>query len=240
MYCKTILSVLLYVLNCSTGRTVGTCILAAPSRASLPAPTRPNSWATTYFQWLSKVQGPDEAVGGGQRRKDIQRFLASTDEPLEPPTRSPNRGPPYWAASAAPSPSIDAGPGAITVKFDADAIGAPSPSFEGVVGDWYVAEEASVRGLKVENNPNGTAGEPSAGLAEQAKRLYGDRYAEFLDEVKAFAYFSFAIWKGDPPSRDMRISVRFFPIAGKIDQGAGIAFAIAPDGSYLDCARQRA
>jgi hypothetical protein len=31
--------------------------------------------------------------------KSIRRFLASTDEPLEPPTRSPNRGPPYWAST---------------------------------------------------------------------------------------------------------------------------------------------
>jgi hypothetical protein len=77
------------------------------------------------------------------------------------------------------------------------------------------------------------SGEPSASLADQAKRLYGDRYAEFLDGVKAFAYFPFAIWKGDPPAGDMRISVRFYPEAGRIDQGAGIAFAIAPDGTYL-------
>ena len=27
--------------------------------------------------------------------------------------------------------------------------------------------------------------------------------------------------------------MRFFPIAGRIDQGAGIAWSIAPDGSYL-------
>jgi hypothetical protein len=31
--------------------------------------------------------------------KSIRRFLASSDEPLEPPTRTPNRGPPYWAST---------------------------------------------------------------------------------------------------------------------------------------------
>jgi hypothetical protein len=31
--------------------------------------------------------------------KSIRRLLASTDEPLEPPARSPNRGPPYWAST---------------------------------------------------------------------------------------------------------------------------------------------
>jgi hypothetical protein len=126
----------------------------------------------------------------------------------------------------------EAGAGETTVTFDADPVGAPSPAFEGVVGDWYVAEVAGAKGLKVDG-AKWRSGEPSANIADQAKRLYGDRYAEFLDGVKAFAYFPFAVWKGDPPPGDTRISVRFYPEAGKIDQAAGIAFAIAPDGTYL-------
>ncbi|HEU5479935.1 MAG TPA: hypothetical protein VFU90_08895 [Candidatus Tumulicola sp.] len=111
-------------------------------------------------------------------------------------------------------------------------MGEPSPSFEGVVGDWYVTEQAGARGLVVDGSQwrNGT---PSANLADQAKRLYGDRYAEFLDGVKAFAFFPLAVWNGTPPVGDMRISVRFYPFAGKVDQGAGIAFAISPEGTYL-------
>ena len=67
-------------------------------------------------------------------------------------------------------------------------------------------------------------GAPSANLADQAKRLYGDCYAEFLDGVKAFAFYPLAIRKEPPPAGDLRLSVRFYPIAGKIDQAAGIAF----------------
>jgi len=166
-------------------------------------------------------------------------FIVACDRsPSTPPASSANVAPspppsPVPAESApAVAPSIDAGSGATTITFDADAVGAPSPAFEGVVGDWYVSETAGARGLKVDGS-KWRSGEPSAGLADQAKRLYGDRYAEFLDGVKAFAYFPFAIWKGDPPSGDRRISVRFYPEAGKIDQAAGIAFAIAPDGTYL-------
>jgi hypothetical protein len=101
-----------------------------------------------------------------------------------------------------------------------------------VVGDWYVADQNGARGLLVDGSRwrNGT---PSASLADQARRLYGDRYAEFLDGVKAFAFFPFAVWKGEPPPGDLRLSVRFYPSAGKIDQAAGIAFAIAPNGAYL-------
>jgi hypothetical protein len=140
------------------------------------------------------------------------------------------------ASSASAGPGVDAAaaldPAVNAVTFDGDAIGGPSPSFEAVVGDWYVTEHAGARGLKVDGS-RWRDGQPSANLADQAKRLYGDRYAEFLDGVKAFAFFPFAVWKGDVPAGDIRIAVRFYPEAGKIDQAAGIAFGIASDGSYL-------
>jgi hypothetical protein len=137
-------------------------------------------------------------------------------------------------APAMPAPvlvSAGAATGAL-IDFNGDAVGAPSPAFEGVVGDWFVASASGAQGLEVDGSRwrNGT---PSVNLADQAKRLYGDRYAEFLDGVKAFAFYPFAVWKSDPPAGDLRISVRFFPIAGRVDQAAGIAFAIAPDGTYL-------
>jgi hypothetical protein len=138
---------------------------------------------------------------------------------------------PAAAPSASPAASADAA-GAALVTFDSDAVGAPAPAFDGVVGDWYVAEAGGARGLEVDGS-KWRSGVPSANIADQARRLYGDRYAEFLDGVKAFAFFPFAVWKPDPPPGDIRISVRFYPIAGRIDQGAGIAFAMAPDGTYL-------
>jgi hypothetical protein len=145
-----------------------------------------------------------------------------------PSTALPSPAP----ATPAPLP-VSASPatGAV-MSFDGDTLGAQSPAFEGVVGDWYVANIAGARGLEVDGGRwrNGT---PSVNLADQAKRLYGDRYAEFLDGVKAFAFYPFAVWKSDPPAGDLRISARFFPIAGRVDQAAGIAFAIAPDGTYL-------
>src|SRR5262249_7216184 len=123
------------------------------------------------------------------------------------------------------------GLGAVVVRFDDDATGGPSASFEGVVGDWHVADEQGVRGLLVDGS-KWRNGEASASLADQAKRLYGERYAEFLDGVRAFAFFPFAVYKAEPPAGDVRISVRFYPEAGKIDQGAGIIWGIANDGSY--------
>ena len=146
-----------------------------------------------------------------------------------PPSSSP--GAPTSVASAAvgaPAPAASAG----LVTFNDDTVGAPAPAFDGVVGDWYVSEEAGVRGLKVDGG-KWRSGTPAVNLADQAKRLYGDRYAEFLDGVKAFAFFPFAVWRGEPPTGDLRISVKFYPVAGQVDQAAGIAFAIAPDGNYF-------
>lgn len=136
-------------------------------------------------------------------------------------------------ASASAPAAASAGPsGAEATTFDADAAGGPASTFETIVGDWYASEEAGARGFKVDGS-KWRSGTPSANLADQAKRLYGERYAEFLDGVKAFAFYPLAIKKGEAPSGDMRVSVKFYPLAGKIDQAAGIAFGIAPDGSYL-------
>jgi len=137
------------------------------------------------------------------------------------------------AISAAPVASVapDAAPRERVITFDADPLDAPSPSFEPVIGDWYVAESGGQRGLRVDGT-KWQQGTPSASLADQAKKLYGDKYAEFLDGVKAFAFFPLAVYDGDAPKGDVRISLRFYPEAGRIDQGAGIAFDIGPDGSY--------
>ncbi len=137
---------------------------------------------------------------------------------------------------AAAQPRTDAGapPAAASVRvdFNTQAVGGPSPDFEGVVGDWSVAEADGARGLRVDGS-RWRQGTPSVSLADQARRLYGERYAEFLDGVRAFAFFPLAVHRGPIWSGNYRMSVRFYPQAGRIDQGAGIAFAIAPDGSYL-------
>jgi hypothetical protein len=148
------------------------------------------------------------------------------------PASSSALAPSSPAVVASGAPARQPGGSPTIVTFNEDPVGAPAPAFDGVVGDWYVSEEAGGRGLKVDGG-KWRSGTPSVSLADQAKRLYGDRYAEFLDGVKAFAFFPFAVWRGEPPTGNMRISVKFYPIAGQVDQAAGIAFAIAPDGTYL-------
>ena len=119
----------------------------------------------------------------------------------------------------------------VVVTFEHDATGGPAAQFEAVVGDWRVADVAGAHGLFVDG-AQWRQGTPSATLADQARRLYGDRYAEFLDGVKAFAFFPLAVWQGECPTGDLNLSVRFWPQAGRIDQAAGLVWSVAPDGSY--------
>jgi hypothetical protein len=73
----------------------------------------------------------------------------------------------------------------------------------------------------------------SAGIADKAKALYGERYAEFLDNLSAYKYFPLSIYQGVESFKNGTISVKFKTISGRIDQAAGIAFNIKPNGDYL-------
>ncbi len=63
--------------------------------------------------------------------------------------------------------------------------------------------------------------------------MYGERYAEFLDSVKAFAYFPYAVARDVSDFREGAISLRFKALAGRVDQAGGILFDLKPNGDYL-------
>ncbi|MFZ5893652.1 MAG: hypothetical protein ACOY0T_21495 [Myxococcota bacterium] len=184
----------------------------------------------THLAWILLVAALAAACDRPTNSSALKQGAQASKPEAAAPT--PNNPPTASAMAVVPSPSANsASMGARLITFDGAQVGSPAPDFEAVVGDWYVAREFGAQGLKVDGSKwrNGT---PSANIADQAKRLYGERYAEFLDGVKAFAFFPFAVWQGDVPSGDLRISVRFYPNAGRVDQAAGIAFAILPDGTY--------
>jgi hypothetical protein len=158
---------------------------------------------------------------------------AKAAAPVDPPEPAKAPRPATQPAAAKPAAEAPApAPGPIVVQLGTEENGAPSPAFEAVVGDWYVGEADGQKGLWVDGT-SWRHGTPSASLADQAKRLYGERYAEFLDNVKAFAFFPLAVYTGEVPAGGLRLSVRFYAEAGRIDQAAGIAWNIAPDGSYF-------
>jgi hypothetical protein len=120
----------------------------------------------------------------------------------------------------------------LKADFSDDTPGGDPKSFLSVVGVWRVESEGNNKVLAVDGR-QWKEGQTSAGVADKARALYGERYAEFLDRVQAYAYFPYAVFKDVTDFRDGEISVRFEGISGRIDQGAGILFNLKPNGDYL-------
>jgi laminin G domain protein len=116
--------------------------------------------------------------------------------------------------------------------FSGETVGAEPKSMTPVVGVWTVAQDGDNKVLMVDGS-RWKQGQPAANIADKARALYGERYAEFLDNVQSFAYFPYAVAKDIEDFREGEISMRFKPLAGRIDQGAGILFNLKPNGDYL-------
>jgi hypothetical protein len=134
-------------------------------------------------------------------------------------------------ASAALAVPVIAGQ---TVKIDLsqDAVGAEPTAMVPIVGVWRIEEEAGKKVLTVDGR-QWKEGQSAAGIADKARKLYGERYAEFLDRVQAYAYFPYAVARDVDTFGSGEISVRFEGLSGRIDQGAGILFNLKPNGDYL-------
>src|SRR5262245_53809842 len=124
-----------------------------------------------------------------------------------------------------------AGP-SLKIDFADETVGAEPKSFLNVVGIWRIEAEGNNKVLAVDGR-QWKEGQAAAGVADKARALYGDRYAEFLDRVQAYAYFPYTVAKDVTDFRNGEISVRFEGISGRIDQGAGILFDLKPNGDYL-------
>jgi len=116
--------------------------------------------------------------------------------------------------------------------FENETVGEPPKSFLPIVGNFSIGSEDNNKVLVIDGR-KWQQGQTAAGVAERAKTLYGERYGEFLDNVKAFAYFPYAVATGIDDFHEGQISLRFKGISGRIDQGAGILFNLKPNGDYL-------
>jgi hypothetical protein len=120
----------------------------------------------------------------------------------------------------------------ILVNMSRERAGAEPARFVAVVGDWVVAADGAQKVLQVDGR-RWIKGQPSAGLAAKARTIYGSRHEEFIDGVKAYAYFPYAIAKDVPDFQNGEISMRFRLLGGQLDQCAGILFNLKPNGDYL-------
>ena len=117
-------------------------------------------------------------------------------------------------------------------NFSEETVGAMPTSFAAAVGHWSIGIDSGNKVLVVDGR-KWSRGQASAGLADKARALYGERYAEFLDNVQAYAYYPFAVNQQVENFTNGQIKMRFKAIAGRIDQGAGILFDLKPNGDYF-------
>lgn len=115
--------------------------------------------------------------------------------------------------------------------FSGEIVGSHPQTFTPAVGNWIIGSDTDNTVLVVDGR-KWKRGIASAGLADKAKALYGERYAEFLDNVTAYAYYPFAVAANVDNFENGEIAVRFKGVAGRIDQGAGILFDLKPNGDY--------
>jgi hypothetical protein len=120
----------------------------------------------------------------------------------------------------------------IKVDFANETVGAEPKSFVSIVGVWRIESEGGTKVLAVDGR-QWKEGQSAAGIADKARALYGERYAEFLDRVQAYAYFPYTVAKDVQDFTNGEIAVRFEGISGRIDQGAGLLFNLKPNGDYL-------
>jgi hypothetical protein len=120
----------------------------------------------------------------------------------------------------------------VKVDLSGEKEGAEPTRFLSVVGDWTIATDEGKKVLLVDGRA-WKRGQPAGGLADKARAIYGSRHEEFIDNVKAFAYFPYAVAQGVDDFQNGEISVRFKLLGGALDQCAGILFNLKPNGDYL-------
>jgi hypothetical protein len=120
----------------------------------------------------------------------------------------------------------------VKVDLTNETAGAEPKGLVPVVGVWRIDNEGGKKLLAVDGR-QWKEGQSSAGIADKARALYGERYAEFLDRVQAYAYYPYVVAKDVENFKNGEITVRFEGLSGRIDQGAGILFNLKPNGDYL-------
>jgi hypothetical protein len=122
--------------------------------------------------------------------------------------------------------------GTIRIDLSRERPGRESTKFLAVVGNWSIVDDGGKRVLGVDGR-SWLRGQPAGSLAEKARTIYGSRNEEFIDNVKAWAYFPYAVARDIQDFHDGDISIRFKIVAGQLDQCAGILFNLKSNGDYL-------
>src|SRR5262249_21765968 len=120
----------------------------------------------------------------------------------------------------------------LKIAFANDTVGAEPKAFVSVVGIWRI-ENAGGNKVLAGDGRQLKEGQAAARIGDTGRTPYGERYAELLDRVQAYAYFPYTVAQDVQDFRNGEMTVRFEGISGRIDQGAGILFNLKPNGDYL-------
>src|SRR5215813_5665756 len=101
---------------------------------------------------------------------------------------------PFAAVTVAAAALLAVAAEPLKLDFSNDTVGADASSFVNVVGVWRIEAEGDNKVLAVDGRA-WKEGQTATGIADKARTLYGERYAEFLDRVQAFAYFPYTVAK---------------------------------------------
>jgi hypothetical protein len=122
----------------------------------------------------------------------------------------------------------------IKVDLSKETVGKPPVAFEPEVGSWTIVEEGGQKAVKLDGAPFKAAQDnPTKLLMDSARKLYGTRNEELMDNAKQFAHYPVAILKSVDNFAGGEISVKFKTLGGDLDRCSGILFNVKPNGDWL-------
>src|SRR5689334_18920694 len=124
--------------------------------------------------------------------------------------------PPSLASQVAGAPATKT----VHASLAGEVAGREPKTFAPLVGSWVITKDAGKNVLFIDGRV-WKRGQPAGGLADKARELYGARNEEFIESIKAFAYYPIAVFKGLDDFTNGEISVRMQTIGGTLDRWAG-------------------
>src|SRR5258708_7129007 len=122
----------------------------------------------------------------------------------------------------------------IKVDLSKEQVGKPPATFEPMVGTWVVVQDGPDKAIMIDGRPwVASKDNPTKLLVQSARRLYGTRNEELMDNAKQFAYFPVAVLKSVDNFTNGTISMKFKTVAGDADRCSGILFNVKPNGDWL-------
>ena len=158
------------------------------------------------------------ALGRSRRAATYASLLALALIPL---------GRPAPASAQTATPMVE--------TFTEEKLGAAPTSFSTPTGFWSIgtAGGADNKPVLFEDGTQWSGSQTANALANQAKSLYGDRWAEFIDDLPGTGYFPIALFNQVPSFTGGTITARVAVVGGDVDQDAGVLFNYQPNGDMM-------